>query len=460
LTSLFSRILIWFVGSAALAVAGLYVTSTIVSARLPGRIDFIAQTQQLELDSARQLYDLGGRPRLAEYLGRLDKIYRARHVLLDRSGVNLVDGSDQSELARRAASRGASPGPREGRLLLSRVTDDGAYRLVIFLPPPFRPLQFLPYFLWIVLAVIVLGYLVSMQIARPLRALRLAVERFGRGDLAARFGSSRRDEIGELGRSFDHMAGQIETLLTAERRLLQDVSHELRSPLTRLGFALELARTARDRDAALARARKEADRLANLVDELLQLTRAEGDPAARLHQPVALKALLRDLVEDCELEAQVKQVALVLRADQPVSVEGDPELLRRAVENAVRNAIRHAQEQSPVEISLELVGTELKIAVRDHGTGVPEDRLEDLFKPFFRVESARDRASGGVGLGLAIARRAVELHQGTIRARNASPGLEIVIQLPHASAGLPRDQLPLTMAAVNGSSMSLLRESS
>ncbi len=121
--------------------------------------------------------------------------------------------------------------------------------------------------------------------------MRKVVERFGRGELGARSELSRKDEIGELARSFNLMAGQITTLLSAERRLLQDVSHELRSPLARLGFAVELAKTSPDRDTSLARIRQETDRLSHLVDELLQLTRAEGDPTARILEEVDLAEL-------------------------------------------------------------------------------------------------------------------------------------------------------------------------
>ena len=288
--SIFSRILLWVVGTVLVSLAGLFITSAIVSARLPGRVDFFGQTQRMQLEGARQVYELGGSRALGDYLRRLDELYRARHVLVDRNGVDLVDGRDQSALLERAAPPRWPGVPHKGPMVFGRCTEDGAYRLLVLLPPPFGPLEFLPYFLWIVLVVVILGYLLAMHLARPLRALRQAVERFGRGELTTRFGSNRRDEIGELGRAFDHMAGQIETLLTAERRLLQDVSHELRSPLTRLGFALELARTAPDREAALARARKEARRLADLVDELLQLTRAEGDPSARILQQVPLEA--------------------------------------------------------------------------------------------------------------------------------------------------------------------------
>ena len=235
---------------------------------------------------------------------------------------------------------------------------------------------------------------------------------------------------GELSRAFDEMAERIEILLSAERRLLQDVSHELRSPLARLGFAVELAREDDERELALARVRKEADRMTSLVGELLQLTRIEGDPTAGTLQEVSLDQLLRNIASDCEVEAAARGCRLVLGSDQPIVVPGQPELLHRAVENTVRNAIRHTEEGTAVEIGLELKGDLATISVRDHGPGVPEPLLGDIFKPFFRVEDDRSRSSGGVGLGLAIARRAVEVHQGRISARNAQPGLAITIELP------------------------------
>ncbi|MFO0889330.1 MAG: hypothetical protein U0790_09345 [Isosphaeraceae bacterium] len=132
--SLFTKILVWLAGTAALAMAGQLVTARVLSARLPGRMDFISQTHQLQLESARQLYELGGPLKLAEYLDRLDQLYRARHVLLDANGVNLVDGSDRSDLLRLAGPPQGPPEMHEGEVVLSRTTDDGAYRLLIFLP--------------------------------------------------------------------------------------------------------------------------------------------------------------------------------------------------------------------------------------------------------------------------------------------------------------------------------------
>ena len=253
--------------------------------------------------------------------------------------------------------------------------------------------------------------------------------RFGRGDLTSRANSPRKDEIGELARAFDEMAGRIQVLMTAERRLLQDVSHELRSPLARLDVAAELASTSADPAEFLAHIRRDVSRLSALVDELLRLTRAEGDPAAREHEEVALDELLHEVASDCALEAEARGCRLNLNAEEPVTIRGAPELLRRAVENVVRNAIRHAPSGTAVEIGLERNGVSARIAVRDLGPGVPEELLDAIFEPFFRVEGHRSRVDGGTGLGLAIARRAVDLHRGRIAARNADPGLLVTIEL-------------------------------
>jgi two-component system, OmpR family, sensor histidine kinase CpxA len=248
----------------------------------------------------------------------------------------------------------------------------------------------------------------------------------------------RNDEIGELGRAFDQMADRIQTLLAAERRLLQDISHELRSPLARLSFATELVRTAEDRDAAVARIRKEVTRLTSLVSSLLEVTRAEGDPSVRSAQPVSLDALLGEVVDDCRIEADARHCRVRLQAGEPTQARGDPELLRRAFENVLRNAIRHAPEETEIEVSLDRQSSLALISVRDRGPGVPSELLPAIFQPFFRVEAARDTSSGGVGLGLAIAHRAIDLHSGRIWAENAEPGLIVHIELP-TGTGLTRN---------------------
>jgi two-component system sensor histidine kinase CpxA len=232
------------------------------------------------------------------------------------------------------------------------------------------------------------------------------------------------------------MADRIQTLLTAERRLLLDVSHELRSPLARLKFAVQLARTNPDRQHALDRIERDIDRLTVLVSELLQVTRAESDPQARASQPVNLEALLNEVAEAGRIEAQARRCQLKLVGEAQPWLLGDHELLHRAIENVVRNAIRFAPEGSEVVLKLTRqeneIGSSAIVTVRDYGPGVPEQAIHGLFQPFFRVEADRNRMQGGgFGLGLSIAQRAVSLHEGTIRARNAHPGLLVEITLPH-----------------------------
>jgi two-component system sensor histidine kinase CpxA len=230
------------------------------------------------------------------------------------------------------------------------------------------------------------------------------------------------------------MADRIQTLLSAERRLLLDISHELRSPLARLGVAIELARSGEDRESMLDRIQKESERLNELVGELLQVTRVEGDPSMQKMETVRLDELLGDLVYDSLLEAKAKDCALLLKAPLPVTLTGDEELLRRAVENVIRNAIRYAPPGTSVDIELKRSGNVAEICVRDYGPGVPEEALPRIFDPFYRVDSDRNRVSGGLGLGLAIARRSVELHKGKLMARNSHPGLLVTIELPVAPA--------------------------
>jgi two-component system sensor histidine kinase CpxA len=229
------------------------------------------------------------------------------------------------------------------------------------------------------------------------------------------------------------MAERIDNLLKAQRRLLQDISHELRSPLARLGVAVELARGGGDMETSLNRIEREGTRLNSLVGELIQVTRGEGDPQGLTTEQLRLDELVETIVEDSRIEAEKRHVILNSSVSE-VTMTGNPELLRRAVENLVRNAIRYSPEDTTVDISLSKVGSVYRISVRDHGTGVPEESLASIFDPFYRVEKDRGRTSGGVGLGLAIAKRAVELHRGTMRAQNVRPGLRVEIDLPVPAA--------------------------
>jgi signal transduction histidine kinase len=320
---------------------------------------------------------------------------------------------------------------RRDRSVIARKTENGRYWFILSMSKEAAPGWTFPIAqLWVLGAVVLLCYLLARYLTSPLPDLQAALERFGRGDFSARTRSTRRDELGRLARTFDQMAERIQNLVAAERRLLLDISHELRSPLARLGVAIELARSGENRDATLDRIQKESDRLNALVGELLQATRAEVDPNALRAQPVRLDDLLAGIASDCAIEASARGSSLKVDAAAPVTVSGDAELLRRAVENLIRNAIRYAPPGTAVEVSLARDGAEARIQVRDHGPGVPEEALSRIFDPFYRVEGDRNRDTGGAGLGLAIARRAVELHKGKLLARNAHPGLLVEIDLP------------------------------
>jgi two-component system sensor histidine kinase CpxA len=285
-------------------------------------------------------------------------------------------------------------------------------------------------------------YLLARYLTSPVRQLQDAARKLAAGDLSTRVGQrlrTRGDEIGQLGRDFDRMAGRVETLLTTQRRLLQDVSHELRSPLARLNVALELA--ARDAGPAatpaLPRVAREADRLNELIGQLLTLARLEAGTAHPQHQPFDFATLVQEVVEDAEFEAGARDRHVRASRLDACTVIGEASLLRSAVENIVRNAVHHTAAESTVEVTLiascETAPSDTVLEVRDHGPGVPEESLQAIFEPFYRVSDARDRKSGGTGLGLAIAQRAIRLHHGTVTARNADDGgLLVRITLPRA----------------------------
>jgi len=385
-----------------------------------------------QLVVARQVYETEGKDALARHLESEVLSYPGYHYYLVSGGRDLVTGEDRTRLWNRSLTHWQLFSLFEP---ISVSTASADHRYVFLAIVPRRWWNLRPYvFYYVVLfsAIALLSWVVAFQFASPLNKLAAAVRRFGAGDLGARVRSTRRDEFGELSEAFDQMADRIQTLVTAERRLLQDISHELRSPLARLSLAAELARTSPDREGAAARVEKEVRRLTDLVEILLEVTRAEGDPSERNTDNLALGALVREVVEDCGMEAGVRGCRLVLKGGGRSHLCGDRELLRRAIENIVRNAIRHAPEGSAIDITLNGSPSTASLAIRDYGSGVPTEALASIFKPFFRLDHARDAASGGVGLGLAIAQRAIELHAGRVWAENAGPGLRVCVNLPAA----------------------------
>jgi two-component system sensor histidine kinase CpxA len=404
--------------------------------------DLEAQAEQLAR-AAEGVWAEGGRPAVHQWLHQMNG---------DRPDWILVVPEDGSRLPRRlgpamrahlALARGAS-GPvvtrfRHGRLVSAPLGGGSGLRLVVFAPSrPLRPGP-LPA-IWPVAALgvsAILCLILAWWLTRPIRHLTTVARRLGDGDLAARSGlAGRRDEIGRLGRALDEAAGRIQVLLASHRRLVSDVSHELRSPLARLKVAVELARSRGHGGTELARIETEADRLEEMIAELLMLSRIEAGEVSGLDQAFDLAAMVRDVIHDAEFEfAGSGRRVNAPSLPEACRMQGHETLLRSAFENVLRNALRYTSDAG-AEVGLSCEGGTILLTVRDHGPGVPESDLGRLFEPFYRVSEARDRDSGGFGLGLAIAARAVAMHGGGIRAENApAGGLQVTVTLPASPAG-------------------------
>jgi two-component system sensor histidine kinase CpxA len=321
------------------------------------------------------------------------------------------------------------------------------YMLVAFLPPsgPLGPggVPGLSILIGIISSGLVC-YLLARYLTSPVVRLRAATRRLAAGDLTARAGGMtdrRRDEMAQLVRDFDTMAERLEESVNAQSRLLNDISHELRSPLARLNVASALAhqRSGPEAHSALERIDLEADRLNDLIGGLLTIARLESGSDSRQKSPIHLGEMIEGIAADADFEAQVRNCGVKSVIKDDCIVMGVASLLYSAIENVVRNAARYTREGTNAEISLHRGqgsgGAEALIRIVDSGPGVPEDALDKLFRPFYRIDDARGRQTGGVGLGLAITERAVRLHGGSVKASNRPEGgLQIEIHLPLAPA--------------------------
>ena len=409
------------------------------------------------LADAISAYEHGGEPKVREYLDNLDATQHVHAHVFDEQG---------KEISGRAApgwvqhlAMGMSHAPHQGllspapRVLTeSSASSDGHHRFTIALVLPPGPRVFFgPHgfpvtgLLILVISSGLVCYFLAWYLTKPVIRLRAATRQLAAGDLSARTGapaSRRRDEISGLLRDFDAMAERLETLVNAQSRLLKDISHELRSPLARLNVALGLVRQRSGLESAnmLDRIELEVGRLNELIGRLLTLARIEDGQQSVPRIPVSLDELVLNVAEDAEFEAQARHCHV--RSVIPLGewrVRGEASLLHSAIENVVRNAIRYTREGTTVEIHLVRAetpgGAEAVVKVADCGPGVPPDTLEKLFEPFYRLDDARGRQTGGVGLGLAITERAVRFHGGRVAASNrAEGGLEVELRLPLVAA--------------------------
>jgi two-component system, OmpR family, sensor histidine kinase CpxA len=294
-----------------------------------------------------------------------------------------------------------------------------------------------PQILILTLVATLLCFGLSWYIVRPIKKLRAHANQVANGDIIGECQNQvghQSDEIGELASEIDHMLSKIENTIDTQKQLLSDVSHELRSPLARLQVALELARNKADGGltSEFDRIALEADRLNQMISNLLQIATLDRGQLHEAKQKVDLKELLEALVEDANFEAQKKQVSIELnQPESQVSILGYYQLLASAIENIIRNAIRYSPEGGTITVTMTNKNNVIELHICDQGPGAPEAYLDKIFEPFFRPEQARTRLSGGAGLGLAIAKRSVTVHEGQISAYNQAEhgGLCVRIQL-------------------------------
>jgi two-component system sensor histidine kinase CpxA len=397
----------------------------------------------------RMIYDLQNvaGPELPALLERARQEHKVEIFLLDRQDADILERVAPQDVAQVAAQL---QGPRRRAHLISGGRhlyaydiyrgDEGSLRAVfVFRPSAHHLLRLLGSNLWlrIGLAVLISGllcYALSLLMTRRLKALQQASRRLATGDLDTRLNVRQQggDETDELARDFNSMAQQLQERIHAQKRLLADVSHELRSPLARLRIALALAQE-KPADAAhyLRRIEQEAERLEELIGQLLASQAGNGT----LDSQLDLVALLNGLIKDTNFEgaAEGKHAALQTALDSAL-VASTGDLLHKGLENILRNALRHTSAEHMVLVTLTAEGDEYHLRVEDGGGGVPEDELDKIFDEFYRTDTARTRVTGGHGLGLAITRRAVEQHGGRVMAANTESGLAVTVILPRIPA--------------------------
>lgn len=445
--SFFWKIFLSFWATMALIVVGAVVASAVtIGHRLEALQD--SRPAQLAVGAGTALGQ-GGRAELTRWLAQeTDSIDNLRIFIVDEHQQELLDRWVPRRPLRRLRElerlqQGLADNYRPARFAPQLTGPEGETYTVLLLQRRSGPFGLIGVpgvpGTTLLLALVVSGLvslLLARYFARPVVRLQAATRALATGRLDARVGAElrgRKDELATLATDFDDMAERLQQLLDGQRRLLRDVSHELRSPLTRLKVALGLARRGDGVSAQLDRIDVEADRLEALIARILQLARLSAEDSAPAMAALDLVELVDAVVEDARYEGEPRGVEIAWRHLDSATARGDAELLASAVENVLRNALRYAPADSRVDITLDREGNELRLAVRDRGPGVPEPELARLFEPFYRVAEARDRGSGGDGLGLAITARVAALHGGRVAAVNAEGGgLGVTIILPAA----------------------------
>lgn len=452
--SLFLKIFFWFWATVIATGVALILTFIVEPRGVPSRwhatlTDTARYSGTIAVEAAEQ----GGPASASAYLAQIDHATHMSACLFDTAGT-VIAGSGcaafQSMTSHVAASKASDFSMKYGIARVALTLRGPSGRDYIFATElPAGPRAALginrdAVLLQWGIALLVSGLICSLltrHITTPILRLREMSQQLASGNLSARTGQDlarRQDEIGGLVRDFNAMASRMEDLISRQRRLISDVSHELRSPLARLNIALDLVRQRRGADPAFEQMQQDLQLLDEMIGRLLTIAKLDVSAPQVPMADVDLADLLSQITRNAEFESQEQNANITLTSATPCIVHGSAELLYSAIENVVRNAMRYTDNGTSVEVSLTRAtlpaGASVRLVVRDHGPGVPDSELQNIFRPFYRVTGARDRQSGGTGLGLAIADRVVRLHGGTIRAENAAPhGLKIEIVLPQPS---------------------------
>jgi two-component system sensor histidine kinase CpxA len=452
---LFIKVFLWF-WLTVLALFAIFMASRTVGIRLIPSTDIVASFAPRVADEAAHAYESGG----PQEFGLFAK------GLVGKSGVELylIDGYGKDVLSRPipADSLKIVRSARSDGHILSRYglrSHSSSYK---FTSPSGRPYVLLvrsglqvgrfldataggglPFFGVVLLMVTLFCLWLTHHIVAPIQGIQSAARKVAAGDLSVRAPveiSERHDELAALAADFDGMVERLSAFVRSQKDLLSTVSHELRSPLTRLIMSLALLRkqSPPESEELLQRMENDVERVDTLMAQLLTLSRLETGLSSDGRHIVDLSQLIQEVVADADFEARSSGKSVGLQAEGGIVVEkADQQALRSACENVIRNAIRFTAPGSEVEVTLKTeemsASPQAVLSVRDHGPGVPGELLQQIFRPFFRVRepSGNPRATNGTGLGLAIALEAIRQHRGTIIASNTDPiGLEVKIMLP------------------------------
>ncbi len=457
LHSLFLKIFLWFWATVIVTGIALILTFIFEPHSVPSQWESTLRgTAAFSGTIAVEAAEQGGKNGASEYLDRVENETRLRACLFDKTGAVIAGTGCEtfSNMVSRVATSNTSVfGMKYGIARTAQKLHSASGRDYIYateLPAgPRAAFGIDPMGIalkWGV-ALFVSGficYLLTTYITTPILRIREASQQLAGGELSARAPADverRQDELGDLVRDFNAMACRIEDLVSRQRQLITDVSHELRSPLARLNVALDLGRERKGNDSAFDHMEQDLTLLNDLIERLLTLAKLGNTAAPLAMSPVDLTELVPQIVRNAEFESRDRQGRFKLVADAQCMVRGNAQLLHSAVENVIRNAIRYGDCEMPIDVVLKREHRQgasvVRLTVRDFGQGVPESELVNIFRPFYRVAEARDRQSGGVGLGLAIADRVVRIHGGTIHAENAEPhGLQVEIILPNLTVTL------------------------